>query len=415
MLQCNREVFAVITAEIIAIGSELLTPFRADTNSLYLTRTLEEHGIRVIAKSIIGDEHEHLVNAFRVAFERADVILSSGGLGPTVDDLTREALVAFLQIPLHLNKDILEWIEARFAKRGLKMPDINRKQAMVPEGARVLPNHNGTAPGLFLEAKGKQVFLLPGPPFELEPMWERYGLPLLRTEQPFQRKIFRIAMLPESLVDEMLQPVSSSLKDVRYTILASPTEIEVHLLAPDSAATELVSACAEVRAIMGNKIYAEDFVSLEEVVGRLLKEAQKKVAVAESCTGGLLAQRFTEVPGSSVYFDRGIVVYSNRAKTELLDVPPDLIEAHGAVSEQVARAMAEGIRDRAIVDFGISITGIAGPDGGSAEKPVGTVFVGLTDSKESTVKQYNFPGNRSRVRFSTTQAALNLLRLKLLE
>jgi len=405
----------VITAEIIAIGSELLTPFRSDTNSLYLTRTLEEHGVRVIAKSIIGDDHDHLVNAFRVAFERADVILCSGGLGPTVDDLTREALVAFLQIPLKLNTEIQEWIEARFAKRGLRMPDINRKQAMVPEGATVLPNHNGTAPGLFLEAKGKQIFLLPGPPFELEPMWERYALPLLRSEQPFQRKIFRIAMLPESQVDEMLQPVSSSLKDVRYTILASPSEIEVHLLAPDFAATELVSACAEVRAIMGNKIYAEDLISLEEVAGHLLNTAHKKVAVAESCTGGLLAERFTHVAGSSAYFERGIVVYSNRAKTELLGVPPELIDANGAVSENVAKAMAEGIRDRAGVDFGISITGIAGPDGGSAEKPVGTVFVGLADAGESTVKRYNFPGNRSRIRFSSSQAALNLLRLKLLE
>ena len=282
----------MITAEIIAIGSELLTPFRADTNSLYLTRSLEERGVRVIAKSIIGDDHNHLVNAFRNAFERADVILCSGGLGPTVDDLTREALVAFLQIPLRLNTEIVGWIEARFAKRGVKMPEINRKQAMVPEGATVLPNHNGTAPGLFLEAKAKQVFLLPGPPFELEPMWQRYALPLLRGGQPFQRKIFRIAMLPESQVDEMLQPVSSGLQEVQYTILASPSEIEVHLLASDSAATELVSACAEVRAIMGNKIYAEDLISLEEVVGSLLKNARKKVAVAESCTGGLLSGTF---------------------------------------------------------------------------------------------------------------------------
>jgi len=405
----------VITAEIIAIGSELLTPFRTDTNSLYLTRTLEERGIRVIAKSIVGDDHEHLVDAFRIAFARADVILCSGGLGPTVDDLTREALVAFLEIPLRLNPEILEWIEARFAKRGMKMPEINRKQAMVPEGATVLPNHNGTAPGLFLEARGKQIFLLPGPPFELEPMWERSSLRLLRSEQPFQRKIFRIAMLPESQVDEMLQSVSSSLKEVQYTILASPSEIEVHLLAPDSAATELVSACAEVRAIMGNKIYAEDLITLEQVVGRLMKEAQKKVAVAESCTGGLLAQRFTEISGSSTYFERGVVVYSNRAKTELLGVPGELIEANGAVSEPVARAMAEGIRTRTGVDYGISITGVAGPEGGSAEKPVGTVFVGLADSKETAVKQYSFPGNRSRVRFSSSQAALNLLRLKLLE
>jgi competence/damage-inducible protein CinA-like protein len=404
----------MIRAEIIAIGSELLTPFRTDTNSLYLTRSLEENGIKVVAKTVIGDEIDHLVAAFANAFERADVIICSGGLGPTIDDLTRDALCEFLNIPMHLDPEILHQIEERFKFFGRKMPETNRKQAMVPEGATSLPNHHGSAPGIYLEARGKQIFLLPGPPNELDPMWQQYALPLLRKERPYQRKIFRIAMLPESQVDEMLKPVTDSLREVQYTILAAPTEIEVHLLAPESSADELISACAEVRSILGNWIYAEDLESLEAAVGKLLKQLRRKVAIAESCTGGLLAERITNVSGSSNYFEYGLVPYANEAKIKLLNVPAELMDAHGAVSEPVARAMAEGIRKIANADYGLSITGIAGPDGGSAEKPVGTVFIGLADAEQTVVKEYHFLGTRQRIRFSSTQAALNLLRMKLL-
>jgi len=405
----------MITAEIIAIGSELLTPFRSDTNSLYLTRSLEEHGVKLIAKGIVGDDIDQIVFTFRKAFERADIILCSGGLGPTIDDVTRESLCKFLAIPMRLHQEILDAIVERFRKFGRKMPDINRKQAMVPEGATVLPNHNGTAPGIFLEHPGKQVFLLPGPPFELEPMWEKYALPLLRTGLPYQRLSFRIAMLPESQVDEMLKPVTDRLHDVQYTILAAPSEIEVHLFASDSAADELISAAAEVRAIMGKHIYADELEPIEAVVARLLKGKNRKVAVSESCTGGFVSQRLTNIPGSSAYFDYGLITYSNEAKTTLLGISAELIATHGAVSEPVARAMAEQTRKLATADYGISVTGIAGPDGGSPEKPVGTVFIGLADPEQTTVKEYRFIGNRARIRFASTQAALNLLRLKLLE
>ena len=404
----------MIRAEIIAIGSELLSPFRSDTNSLYLTRSLEEQGIRVVAKTIVGDDLDSLVFALGTAFQRSDVILCSGGLGPTIDDLTRDALCAFLKIPMNLDAQLLAGIEERFRSFGRKMPESNRKQAMVPQGAISLPNHHGSAPGVYLEASGKQIFLLPGPPFELEPMWEKYGLPLLRKEQAYQRKVFRIGMLPESQVDEMLKPVTSSLRDVQYTILAAPSEIEVHLLAPENAADELISASAEVRAILGNWIYAEDLETMEAVVGRLLKQRGSRVAVAESCTGGLLAERITNIAGSSEYFDCGIVTYSNEAKAKLLNVPPDLIQSLGAVSEPVAKSMAEGVRELANADYGLSITGIAGPDGGTEEKPVGLVFIGLSDEKATLVKEYRFIGSRARIRFSSTQAALNLLRLKLL-
>jgi competence/damage-inducible protein CinA-like protein len=404
----------MILAEIIAVGSELLSPFRLDTNSLFITRSLEENGIRVVAKTIVGDDLQRMVQVFANAFHRADVIVVTGGLGPTVDDLTREALSEFLKLPLEFNQDILTTIQQRFAKRGLRMPEINRKQAMIFPGATVLENPNGTAPGQFLETQGKQIFLLPGPPFEMQPMWQKYSGQLLKKEQPYDRIIFRIAMMPESTVDEMLKPVSSSLRDVEYTILASPAEIEVHLLGPQSASEELIQAAAAIRAILGKRIYAEALKSLPEVVGNLLKKASRKVAVAESCTGGLLASRITDVPGSSTYFERGVVVYSNLAKTQLLGVPAEIIEAHGAVSEPVANAMADSIRKIANVDFGISITGIAGPDGGTPEKPVGTVFIGLSDSNQTQVEKFSFPGNRDRIKFMSTQAALNLLRLKLL-
>jgi competence/damage-inducible protein CinA-like protein len=406
---------SMIKAEIIAVGSELLSPFRMDTNSLFLTQSLEEHGIRVIAKTIIGDDRGQLVNVFKNAFARSDVIIVTGGLGPTVDDLTREALSEFLNIPLEFHPDILEVIRKRFTSRGIKMPEINRKQAMVLRGAKVMENPNGTAPGLFLAVEGKQVFLLPGPPFEMQPMWEKHALQFLTTDHPFERKIFRIAMMPESRVDELLKPVSSSLHDVEYTILAAPAEIEVHLLSPQSAEDEFLQACAEVRAILGNKIYTEDHRSLQLVVGELLKHSGKRIAVAESCTGGLLGHRITDAPGSSTYFERGVVVYSNQAKIELLNVPEEMIVQHGAVSEPVAKAMAEAIRKLAKVDYGISITGIAGPDGGSEEKPVGTVFVGLSDDGATSVERFCFPGNRERIKFMSSQAALNLLRLKLLE
>jgi nicotinamide-nucleotide amidase len=405
----------MLNAEIIAIGSELLSPFRSDTNSLYLTRSLEEHGIRVIAKTIVGDDIDHITRALRNAFDRADLILCSGGLGPTVDDLTRDSLCAFLKIPMNQDPELAKAVEERFRKFGRKMPESNLKQAMLPQGAIPLTNHHGSAPGIFLETAGKQIFLLPGPPVELQPMWENFALPFLRKGTPYQRKIFRIAMLPESEVDEMLRPVTKGLQDVRYTILAAPSEIEVHLLAVETASDELISAAAEVRSIMGKWIYAEDLETMEAVVGRLLRQKGRKVAVAESCTGGLLAERLTNISGSSSYFDYGLVTYSNEAKVKLLDVPESTVKTHGAVSEQVAKEMAANIRRLARADYGISITGIAGPEGGSEEKPVGLVYIGLTDAQATIVKEYRFIGSRARIRFSTTQAALNLLRLKLLE
>ena len=404
-------------AEIIAIGSELLTPFRIDTNSLFLTRTLEEKGIAVVAKTIVGDNMEDLLFVFRTAFSRSDIIVCSGGLGPTIDDLTKQALAEYLGVPLEFHEDIWQTIVDRFAKRGLKVAETNRRQAMIPAGARILPNPLGTAPGVsMMIAEKQQIFLLPGPPFELEAMWEKEALPLLQEASPLQRTVLKVAMTSESQVDEMLRPVTDRLRNVRYTILAGAGEIEIHLLSESLYATERAQATAEMRSILGSRLYTESLDPLEAVVGNLLKERGKKVAVAESCTGGLLAERLTQIAGSSAYFERGAVTYSNEAKIELLGVSSESIAEHGAVSEPVAREMAEGILRKSHADFGISITGIAGPDGGTPEKPVGVVFVGMAERNgETIVKKFSFPGNRDRVRFFSSQAALNLLRMRLLD
>lgn len=405
----------MLKAEIIAIGSELLTPFRSDTNSLYITRTLEERGIRVVAKSIIGDEQAELVRAFKIALERSDVMVCTGGLGPTVDDLTREALAECLDVPLSMDPELLESIESRFRERNIRMPEINRKQAMLLKGATSLPNHHGSAPGMYISVDEKQIFLLPGPPFEMEPMWERYGLPRVRQGESIHRQIFRIAMMPESRVDEMLRPVTSELRETVYTILASPAEIELHLLAPEHAKEEADHAANKIRRILGNRIFTESFERLEDVVGALLRKSKRSLSIAESCTGGLLGHRITQVPGSSAYFERGAIVYSNLAKIELLQIPEDMIARYGAVSAPVAITMAEQIKLLSGTGFGIGITGIAGPEGGSPEKPVGLVYVALADEKVTRVEKYNFPGTRERIKFMASQAALNLLRLRLLE
>jgi competence/damage-inducible protein CinA-like protein len=400
--------------EIIAIGSELLSPFRMDTNSLFLTRTLEECGFRVVAKTVIGDEVERIVESLANAFARAEVIICMGGLGPTVDDLTREAVSQYLKLPLEFHQEILDGIAERFRKFGRKMPEVNRKQAMVPQGGTVLSNHHGSAPGLYLRSGDKQIFLLPGPPFELEPMWKDYGIPKLERGHAFVRRVLRVAMLPESQVDQTLLPLTSTLKNVTYTILAAPSQIEIHLLAPESKAGELEEAVSEARRLLGDAIFGENDTTLEESVGILLKKVGKTLSVAESCTGGWLAQRITNVAGSSAYFDRGVVTYSNQAKTELLGVPPELIAQHGAVSEPVATSMAQGIRERAKTDFALSITGVAGPEGGTEQKPVGLVYVGLASKTDCQVKEFRFPVGRERVRFAATQAALNMLRLQLI-
>ncbi len=404
-------------AEIIAIGSELLTPDRLDTNSLFLTEQLNRLGIEVVRKLVVGDQRSQIRDAFREALGRAELVVSIGGLGPTEDDLTREALAELLGRRLILNEAILLGIQARFRRLGRQMPEINQRQAMVPEGAIVLENTQGTAPGLWLETDGRIVILLPGPPQELKPMFTQEvegRLAWRTTAVRLYKRELRVAGMAESDVEQRIAPIYTRYPDAQTTILASPGEVQIHLRAWSADATAAEKLLKEMveRVVMalGENIFTTKGESLEEVVARDLNLNGATIAVAESCTGGLLAQRLTSIPGSSSYFLGGVVCYSNDLKRVWVDVPADLLESKGAVSMEVARALAEGIRRRSGSTLGLAVTGIAGPGGGSPEKPVGTVHVALAERAGGKERTLHLPGDRDRIRWQASQAALDLVR-----
>ncbi len=407
-----------MNAEIIAVGSELLTPDRLDTNSLFLTAELNRLGIRVIRKAVVGDDCSHLRDAFSIALERADLVIACGGLGPTEDDLTRETVAELLGRRLQLDESILRGIQERFRRFGRAMPEINARQAMVPEGAEVLPNPRGTAPGLWLEAKGHIVVLLPGPPVELEAMFAREVRPRLEKHGPEMRlftRDLRITGMTESDVEQRVAPIYKDYPAVEITILAaSPGEIQLHprVWTDDAVAAEklLDEIIERFALVLGENLFSTAGQPLEEVVAGELQTHRATIAVAESCTGGMLAARLTNVPGSSSYFRGGVVCYSNDLKTAWAGVPPEMIEARGAVSPEVALALAEGIRRHTDATLGLSVTGIAGPGGGTPEKPVGLVHVGLADEKGRKERGFRFPGDRDRIRLQATQAALDMVR-----
>ncbi len=409
---------------IIAVGSEMLTPLRVDSNSLFITDRLNEIGIDVRVKFVAGDDVDELAELIRGIVAWADVVVSTGGLGPTADDITRDAVSRALEIPLELDESIVDRIRERFARRGMTMPVINRRQGMVPKGAIVLPNPNGTAPGLWLEHGRATILLLPGPPREMKPMLEGVIHERLapRTDGAgLFRRVIKITGRTESDVDSRAQPVYqgwlSQAVPISTTILAVLGQIELHLTARASSRAEgevaLDRAVGELQAVLGDSVYSVDGRPLEMIVGELLKMREMTIAVAESCTGGLLASRLTDVAGSSAYVDRGVVCYSNRSKVEALGIPETLIAEHGAVSEPVAQAMAEAIRRQAGSTAAVGITGIAGPGGGTPEKPVGTVAIAVSAARESCVRTFQFIGGREQIKFQATQAALNLLRLML--
>lgn len=408
------------TAEIIAVGSELLTPHRIDTNSLFLTRRLNDVGIVVRSKSVVGDDRAALAALVREALTRADVVITTGGLGPTEDDVTREVVAGVLERPLDERLDVLAAIRARFDRRGIPMPEINRRQALVPRGARVLDNANGTAPGLLIEVNGRVVVLLPGPPRELEPMFDADVVPRLsdpERRRHLQRRVLKITGRSESQVEEVAQPIYSRLGDaavpVETTILAAPGQIELHLEAsgPDVALLErrLDDGVTKLGAALAPFVFSTDGRALETVVGDLLRDRGWRIAVAESCTGGMLLGRLTEVAGSSAWVLGGVVAYANAVKTVMLGVPASVIEAHGAVSEPVAVAMADGVRTRLGAEIGVSVTGIAGPAGGTPAKPVGTVVIAVS-SAASGVRAFAFTGDRDTIRRHSTAAALDMVR-----
>ena len=404
-------------AEIIAIGSELLTPDRMDTNSLFLTARLNRLGIEVTRKTTVGDQLEHVRDAFRGALDRAELVIGSGGLGPTLDDLTRDAVADLLGRKMRIEQSILQAIEARFRRLGRTMPEVNKRQAMVIEGADVLPNPKGTAPGLWLETNGRVIVLLPGPPHELQALFSEQVEPRLAHLAGRIRLVsreLRTAGLTESQVEQEIAPIYSQYKDVQTTVLTAPGEIQVHLRAwtDEVAAAEqkLDEMVTRIKLALGESVFTTDGLPLEEVVARELTMNHATIATAESCTGGLLAERLTRIPGSSTYFLGGVVSYSNGLKTAWADVPASLIESKGAVSSEVARALAEGIRRHTGATLGIGITGVAGPGGGTPEKPVGLVHIALASPEGVEEQGLRFPGDRERIRWHASQLALDMVR-----
>lgn len=415
-----------LTACIVAVGSEMLTPFRVDSNSLHITEGLNAIGFDVRLKAVVGDHVDELARIIEGALAWAHLIVVTGGLGPTADDLTRDAVARALGLPLEHHEAIVDQIRARFARRGLVMSENNARQGLVPRGAIVLENPNGTAPGLWLERRGTAIVLLPGPPREMVPMFDaviRDRLAPGTGGAGLFRRVLKITGRGESDVDAHAQPVygkwTSHAVPISTTILATPGQVELHLSAEGAsreiAELALDAAVAELQEALGPAVYSTDGRALEVVVGELLRAQSLTVAVAESCTGGLLASRLTDVPGSSAYFDRGVVCYSNKAKIELAGVPAALIEEHGAVSEPVALAMAEGVCALADTDVGVGVTGIAGPGGGSPAKPVGTVAIAVVLPATVRVRTCQLFGARDLVKFQAAQTAMNMLRLMLLK
>lgn len=413
-------------AFIITIGNELLAPGKNDTHSEYLIEKLTSLGVAVVSRSTVGDSRDLIAEAARLALRQADLIIATGGLGATSDDVTREGFADALDLELIIDEQVMADIHQRFERRGIEMPGINRRQAMVLSGAEVFTNPAGLAPAQWIEWGDDKdhmtvVVLLPGPPRELRPLFEDTVLP--RLQDRGRKTVFRterilVAGLPESSVEEKIGPVYSGVKNPQTSLLASGGQVEIRLTSRgeglDEASRLLEEIKVPIRAALGHHIFSEDGERLEEVVGRLLTQTNKTISIAESCTGGLITHRITEVAGSSRYFECGYVTYSNESKVELLGVSEKLLAEEGAVSEDVALAMARGVRQASRTDLGLAVTGIAGPGGGSAEKPVGLVYVAISDGRIDKAQRYMLPGNRSHVKTWTAQLALNMLRLRLL-
>ena len=410
----------MLSAEIIAIGSELLTPDKTDTNSLWLTEKLNDIGIEVMLKTIVGDNGARLEEAVRSAVRRSDIVITTGGLGPTEDDITRQFTANAIGRELIYHDDIETHLRERFRSWGREMPDINKRQAYVIDGADILPNPNGSAVGMKVEIDGKMLAILPGPPRENQPMFTDHVLPKLKAmagEVYVKRRILRVSGLGESAVDEIAAPIYTAYAGVQTSILFNRSEVEIHIAARADSSHEAEavaeSLANELAAALGKAVFAMNGETMEEIVGIRLKERGETLSVAESCTGGLIGTRLTDVAGSSAYFLEGAVTYSNESKIRTLGVSHDMIAVHGAVSTECAEAMAAGMRVYAGTDHAISVTGIAGPDGGSDEKPVGTLFIGYAGANGVKSVKIVLPGDRYLIRWRASQAALDYLRRQL--
>ena len=407
----------MLTAEIIAIGSELLTPRFNDTNSSYLTEQLNRMGISVAMCTVAGDHEDSLEHALKSAMERTPIIITTGGLGPTEDDITRKAVAQATHRQLVLDDVVLEKIKARFVQAARTMPPNNERQALVPSGAEVLDNPNGTAPGLWLSEGRNTLILLPGPPRELEPMFERLCYPRfakMAGSLAMSRRIYRTTGLPESTLDARIAPFYTRYKNPETTVLSKPGQVDIHLIARGKTVQEadrlLEELGNQIDQELGDFVFARTDQGLEEVVGMYLVMKGATISVDESCTGGPMAERLTSIPGSSRYFASGMVPYSNESKIELAGIPPLVLEMQGAVSKEVAVGLAESVREKVGSTIGVSITGIAGPGGGTPEKPVGTVHAAVSGPSGTQHLQFVFPGARDRIRWQSSQAALDMVR-----
>ncbi len=415
------------TAEIIAVGSELLLGGRVDTNSLFLSESLAEHGIEVRFKSVVGDDVEDIGAAVTNAARRVKLVLMTGGLGPTVDDVTREAVAQVTGYPLRLRPRALKSITTRLQSAGRSVTANQRRQALLPAGAILLRNTGGIAPGFAVQWKRCRIICLPGVSHEVRRIWMESLLPVLRRDgllsSAIETRTIHAFGLLEGEINDRISGLLPATGPFRLGLLASPLGVSVSLTRsksienrqagkrnPVQSTPSLDSLMNDVIAELGQFVFSVDGQTMEEVVGRHLRDRGLTLAVAESCTGGLIAHRLTRVAGSSAYVDRGVVCYANQAKIELLEVSESLLKKHGAVSAQVAKAMAQGVRTGSKVDVGLSVTGIAGPGGGTARKPVGLVYVGLATSKGTSTTAFRFYGERDAITLRASQAALDVLR-----
>ncbi len=412
----------MLTAEIIAIGSELLTPEKSDTNSLWLTGKLNDIGIEVKLKTVVGDDELRLEETIRDAVSRSDIVITTGGLGPTEDDITRRISARAIDRKLIFQPDLLEELRVKFRSFGKEMPEKNKQQAFMIEGAEILPNPWGSAVGMSVETNGKYLVVLPGPPREMKPMFGNYVLPKLSEcagEIFVKRRSIMVAGMGESAMDELIAPIYTKFKNPQTATLFNKNGLEVHLTAQGKSKAEVNLLLDElekkITGKLGISVFSTNGETMEAVVGQLLTERGETLSVAESCTGGLIGHRLTEVSGSSEYFLEGAVTYSNEAKIRTLGISEDLLTKHGAVSAETAEAMAIGMRNYAATDYAISVTGIAGPTGGTEEKPVGTVFIGYSDTDQVDSLKINLPGDRYLIRWRSSQAALDYLRRKILD
>ncbi len=407
---------------IISIGDELLIGQVINTNAAFIAQKLNSIGVEIGRVLTVGDSEEEILKSFREGFDNFDIVLVTGGLGPTHDDITRKAICVFFNTDLVSNNEVREHIKQLMQKRNIGWTNAAEDQTLVPRIATVIPNKHGTAPGTLIEKDNKYFISMPGVPYEMESMVEDFVLPYFQKKSRGHVVLHRTLNttgIPESFLSERLGNLETLLGDTTLAFLPSPSGVRLRISVVGNdrqlCESKIKQIELQIRVKAGKFIYGSDDETLEEVIGKLLTERNLTIAVAESCTGGMIAHRITNVSGSSNYFERGVITYSNRSKTELLHVPPELIEQHGAVSKEVALAMASGVRLAAGTSIGLSTTGIAGPTGGSAEKPVGLVWIGYSDAKESLALKFNLGDGRVRVKERAAQAALDIIRRKLLQ